>query len=166
VKPKQERRELQKLYAEIPHFKCRQGCTDCCGPVPATREEKRIAPQLAQTADTITNLVDENIISWCAMCPYARPGHGCAIYEDRPFICRLFGTSEHPMLKCHHGYHSEKQFTLEQTEHLVARYMKLYTHEEHLEHQQMVKAWKKKYTKEPDYRNGSDYDCFASLYDR
>lgn len=150
MKAKEERRELKKLYDLIPKFKCIEGCTDCCGPVPASREEKRKAPLLAGTADQIENLVDENVIAWCAMCPYARPEHGCAIYEDRPFICRLFGTSEHPHLTCHHGCGSEKKFTLEQTAQLTARYMKLYTAEEHAEHQQMVRAWQKKYTQEPE----------------
>src|SRR5258708_28093736 len=45
MKPKQERRCLRELYAQIPTFKCIEGCTDCCGPVAASREERRAHPE-------------------------------------------------------------------------------------------------------------------------
>lgn len=125
MKAKQERRELKKLYDLIPTFKCIEGCTDCCGPVMATREEMKKGPQLKVVADRIESLVNDKVLSWCATCPYARPGHGCAIYEDRPFICRLFGTTEDPMLTCTHGYGSEKKFTIAQSTALTNRYLNL-----------------------------------------
>ena len=160
MKPKQERRELQKLYDLIPKFKCIEGCTDCCGPVPASREEKRHAPRLAETAAIIENLVDQNIVNWCSACVYARPGHGCAIYEHRPFICRLFGTSEDPKLQCHHGYHSEKQFTVQQTTDLILRYFRLLSQEDRAEYARMSEAWNKKMAQEPEIR---EYDVFGVI---
>jgi uncharacterized protein len=150
MKAKQERRELEKLYAEIPKFKCIEGCTDCCGPVPATRDEKRLAPLLKGAVEQVENFVDESILSWCASCPYARPGHGCAIYNDRPLLCRLFGTSESPDLTCRHGCHSEKQFTVAQTNRLMARYLKLFSPEDRQEQYRLHLAWQKKYEQEPE----------------
>lgn len=38
-------------------------------------------------------------------CPHLGEG-GCEVYEERPLICRLFGTT--PMLLCPHGRHPEK----------------------------------------------------------
>jgi uncharacterized protein len=128
MKPKQEKRELKNLYDlidQMPKFECIPGCTDCCGPVPSSREEIRRAPMLANALDRLQTLVDEEVLGWCATCDYARPGHGCAIYEDRPFVCRLFGVSEDPKLTCVHGRGSSKKFTIEQTHLLVNRYLKI-----------------------------------------
>lgn len=74
------------LYEQIPAFKCVEGCTACCGPVPFSKwewehlKDKREAPE-----DKIS-------------CPYSLSGK-CDIYEDRPFMCRLFGTAG-GMLEC------------------------------------------------------------------
>jgi uncharacterized protein len=149
VKPKEERRELKKLYDLIdlmPKFQCIKGCTDCCGPVPASREETRKAPMLANAVDRLSTLVEEQVLGWCATCDYALPGHGCAIYQDRPFICRLFGYSEEPKLTCVHGRGSSKKFTIQQTKDLVGRYLKIVTAvpEQKANHDRLLGIMKKK----------------------
>jgi Fe-S-cluster containining protein len=128
VKPKDERRALKNLYDLIdrmPKFECIPGCTDCCGPVPASREEIRKASKLANVPERLETLVETDTLGWCATCDYARPGHGCAIYEDRPFLCRLFGYSEAPQLTCVHGRGSTKKLTIQQTAALTDRYVKI-----------------------------------------
>jgi len=77
---------LEDLYRQIPVFQCLPGCTDCCGPVPFTEEEWENVP-VKKTSETLT-------------CPYATET-GCEIYEHRPFMCRLFGTTQ--TLRCPHG---------------------------------------------------------------
>lgn len=68
---------LEKLYAQIPTFKCVPGCTACCGPVPFAKcEWDRIEDKRKSTG---------------LKCPYAG-ANGCDIYEKRPLVCRLFGT--------------------------------------------------------------------------
>lgn len=40
-------------------------------------------------------------------CPFASPEEGCLIYEERPILCRLFGTSTIPLLACKRGLTSD-----------------------------------------------------------
>lgn len=74
------------LYEKIPKFECKEGCAECCGPVPFTKweweqvEDKRKATSLD--------------------CPYAVSGR-CDIYDKRPLICRLYGAVR--KMKCPHG---------------------------------------------------------------
>lgn len=76
----------RNLYKKIPSFKCMLGCTDCYGPVPFSEwewsriKDKRQAKGLK--------------------CPYASR-QGCEIYEQRPFVCRLYGAIE--ILRCPYG---------------------------------------------------------------
>lgn len=142
MKPKEERRALKRLYSQIPTFKCRPGCSDCCGPVVASKQEQEVAPFLRSWEDTMS-LIDilktgataqelvagpllANAMSGCNSCPYVvQGGGGCAIYDDRPFLCRLFGASEDPWLTCPHGCGPAKKLTLEQTQKLYHQYIKL-----------------------------------------
>lgn len=64
---------------------CVPGCHDCCGPVLATIDEIRPLPAktLEQRAAALGDL----------NCVYL-DSCGCQIYQDRPLICRLFGTTE------------------------------------------------------------------------
>lgn len=143
MKPKQERRELKRLYSRIPIFKCIEGCTDCCGPVPASREERKLAPQLIspEMAGQIVDVMRGGGASpeelkaapkmgeWafgnCITCPYViEHGGGCAIYDDRPFLCRIFGTI--PSLPCPHGAGPERMLSAAEERDLMQSYHKLF----------------------------------------
>ncbi len=70
---------IKRLRRAIPQtVGCKPGCTECCGPVPFSRWEwmhlrdKRNEPGPG------------------GMCPYIENGR-CAIYSERPIICRAFG---------------------------------------------------------------------------
>lgn len=77
---------IRKLYKKIPSFKCKPGCHDCCGPVPWAKVEwDKIKDKRVQ--DSIN-------------CPYIGK-EGCDCYENRPMLCRLFGTVKG--MKCPHG---------------------------------------------------------------
>lgn len=127
MKPKQERRELQNIYDLIPKsdLPCIEGCSECCGPVMGSREEFRRAPKLLGYIEQLESFVDQQVVNWCGTCPYVMPGGGCAIYEDRPFLCRIFGASEEPRLRCPHGRGSSRPLTRTQTRKLMTRYQKL-----------------------------------------
>lgn len=128
MKPKQERRELEQLYAQIPvsDLPCVEGCADCCGPVPAGREETRRTPKLANSVEMIDVFDAAGVLDWCATCPYVIANNGgCAVYDDRPFMCRLFGNTEIKMLKCPHGRGASKPLNETQTRSLVERYYRL-----------------------------------------
>lgn len=144
MKPKQERRELRRLYSRIPTFKCVDGCTDCCGPVPVTREEHRqgaqlLSPELTGQLVDIMNAggasseelkASPELTQWaknmgaCLKCPYVLAnGGGCAIYDNRPFLCRLFGTV--PRMPCPHGAGPERMLSIADERELMRDYLKL-----------------------------------------
>jgi hypothetical protein len=126
IKPSKERKKLDWLYKQIPasDIPCVEGCSECCGPVAATAEELKQAPKLAD----YRNLVAEHIhLSGCANCPYVvATGGGCAVYDNRPFLCRLYGTTELSGLVCPHGPRSTQVLTTEQTFKLLNKYMDLF----------------------------------------
>jgi hypothetical protein len=85
-------RKISKLRQQIPSFSCVPGCHDCCGPVTASSVEMSRFP-LKSVAEHDAALSDLN-------CVYLGP-RGCDVYEERPLICRLFGTT--PSLPCPRG---------------------------------------------------------------
>lgn len=85
---------LHKIRSLIPKMNCIAGCSDCCGPVVFEKIEwDKVRIKKKGTS---------------IHCPYItgqRTGC-CEIYEDRPIICRLYGTIER--LVCPHGVKPEK----------------------------------------------------------
>jgi hypothetical protein len=144
MKPKLERRRLRELYARVPAFKCIPGCTDCCGPVAASREEQRKAPELLnlETARDIMGVLTKGgasaqelavapkLTAWaqtgadCLTCPYVIKHGGCAIYDDRPFLCRIYGNV--PSLPCPHGAGPAKMLSLAEERSLMHSYLELF----------------------------------------
>lgn len=103
-----KRRLLKKLQDRIPSFTCIPGCHDCCGPVPFSKIE--------------WNAVKDKRMAKGINCPY-QCEEGCAIYKDRPLICRLFGASEDQRLKCPHGCGPKKPLTKEETAKIMVEYL-------------------------------------------
>lgn len=83
---------IRMLGKCIPVMECVPGCHDCCGPVLATIDEIRRLP--AKTSKQREAALDELNCVYLDSC-------GCQIYQDRPLICRLFGTTE--KLPCPRG---------------------------------------------------------------
>lgn len=113
-----QRRALQRLYAQIPTFECVPGCTDCCGPVPVAAAEGERAPKLVGFLESLKP-------GDCLDCPYSAGGN-CEVYEDRPFICRLYGTApEEPRLRCPHGRKPDKPLSAARAAALTMEYQKI-----------------------------------------
>lgn len=105
--------KLQALYDAIPTFACKEGCSDCCGPVPMAKAEWqriKLEPRLKGLG--------------CTSCAYLIEG-GCSIYGKRPYLCRLFGASLEAKMRCPHGCGPDKPLTQKQTDILTKRYMKI-----------------------------------------
>jgi Fe-S-cluster containining protein len=85
-------RKIRFLRQRIPAFECVPGCHDCCGPVTASSEEMARLPfkTEAEHAAALAEL----------SCPHLGK-NGCQVYEERPLVCRLFGTT--PRLACPNG---------------------------------------------------------------
>lgn len=88
----QNRKKIRFFRKHIPEFMCIPGCRDCCGPILASTDEIADLPPLS------TQARDRALENWD--CPHLTDD-GCGVYEDRPLICRLFGTT--PRLACPHG---------------------------------------------------------------
>ena len=84
--------KISALRRQIPSFECVPGCHDCCGPVTTSPEEMSRLPR--KTAAEQEAAMDE------LNCVHLGP-NGCEVYDQRPLICRLFGTT--PCLPCPHG---------------------------------------------------------------
>jgi Fe-S-cluster containining protein len=76
---------IARLRDNIPSFECVPGCHDCCGPVTTSSEEMSRLP-VKSDAEHDAALEHFN-------CEHLGP-KGCEVYEERPLICRLFGTTE------------------------------------------------------------------------
>ena len=90
-------RKIRFFRRHIPRFDCIPGCHNCCGPVTASSEEMIELPTVnsAKRAHSLESL----------SCPQLHD-NGCMVYEDRPLVCRLFGTTTR--LPCPHGRRPER----------------------------------------------------------
>ncbi|RMO75501.1 hypothetical protein ALQ35_100066 [Pseudomonas fluorescens] len=84
--------KISALRRQIPSFECVPGCHDCCGPVTTSPEEMSRLPR--KTAAEQDAAMDE------LNCVHLGP-NGCTVYDERPLICRLFGTTK--TLPCPNG---------------------------------------------------------------
>jgi Fe-S-cluster containining protein len=102
---------LQALYDKIPKgFQCAPGCNLCCGPVPHCAEEAALIDD-----------DDRKRMDVSKPCPFTTP-QGCAIYDKRPFMCRIFGCAP-DMLACPHGLRPERMLTDEEASDLTDEYI-------------------------------------------
>ncbi|MBS7662529.1 YkgJ family cysteine cluster protein [Pseudomonas lalucatii] len=77
-------RKIDHLRRQIPAFACVPGCHDCCGPVTASSEEMARLPVRSAAEH------EAALARWD--CVHLGP-QGCRVYDQRPLICRLFGTT-------------------------------------------------------------------------
>ncbi|HUC61631.1 MAG TPA: YkgJ family cysteine cluster protein [Alphaproteobacteria bacterium] len=140
-------RRLRELERRIPEMDCIPGCTDCCGQVPWSLAEwarvKKPARErnleLAEVPSALLmhlGLLKEpggpylmptkggNLENLCVLCPFTSSG-GCAIHEDRPITCRLFGTVNEPGLACPHGRAPSKKLSSAETDMVLTEYLEL-----------------------------------------
>ena len=84
--------KIRFFRKHIPSFECEPGCHDCCGPVTTSTIEMSNLPVKTE-AEHDAALAD-------LTCPHLGE-NGCEVYEERPLICRLFGST--PRLVCPRG---------------------------------------------------------------
>ncbi len=98
---------LEDLYKKIPKSKCKDGCFTCCSnSVQFTPSEYKSMGGYSFDAES--------------MCCSHLVNGKCSVYENRPFVCRLFGTSE--LLECEHCT-PERVLTQKETNDLVHEYV-------------------------------------------
>jgi uncharacterized protein len=113
---------MNSIYRQIPGFRCVTGCGDCCGLVPWAAEEWARVADRAPAGVELLDFMDCVIPArpGSSVCPFF--DHGCTVYDDRPFMCRLFGTAPDARLTCPHGKRPTHQLTVENAARLKERY--------------------------------------------
>lgn len=104
-----EKTPIQKLYEKIPSFQCKEGCVRCCD------NWIQYAPEEAERCGEFTHMGSR--------CEKLDEKERCTVYPDRPFICRLFASSE--IMPCPYGYGPEQPLTEEETKALLKEYLRL-----------------------------------------
>lgn len=112
-----DRAEHRELYRSIPSFVCKEGCSDCCGPVPVTPWE---AQRLGIAGQMVTPFDPKTL-----KCGFLQDGK-CSVYDRRPFLCRLFGTVDNPRMACPHGCKPTKVMSAKQGLVKLERYRSLH----------------------------------------
>lgn len=101
---------LQELYDRVPKMAdCRGLCADSCGPIEASVRER----------ERIERRTDRKLEARCGSCSMLTPLGRCSVYEDRPMICRLFGTTK--TMACEHGCEPERWLTADESWELLLR---------------------------------------------
>jgi len=114
------RANLDKVYSKIPKVTgCKKGCTECCGPVPCTREEFDAIPDILEKLAPVCDEQGERMM----VCRF-KAEIGCLIYDYRPLICRLFGAVNDPGFRCPNGAKAVKPFRSRTAKRLVTRIAK------------------------------------------
>lgn len=114
MKIKKQIRIIKELRKIIPSFEC-GNCHTCCGPVPFSYYEKKLAEEIAGARAISKNMV----------CPYVDKVKGCLIYDERPIICRLYGAVDYVgrvLMLCPNGYGPKQKLTKQQGNIIKARY--------------------------------------------
>lgn len=133
---------LKELYEQCPPVPCPEGCDSCCGPTPFSVEElrrvehllppnakiesvRRALPQMEGLPSLEGCLVAVKPVvqdgERVAACAFKKKGGGCEIYEDRPFVCRLYGT----FAECENGLVSDPPLSKRQVDGMVNVYQKI-----------------------------------------
>jgi Fe-S-cluster containining protein len=116
---------LDAIYRQIPAFGCRPGCGDCCGLVPWSREEWARVADRAPAGVTLEAYDADTVIPMrgaSTTCPFF--SGGCTVYEDRPFMCRLFGTVRDARLTCPHGCRPDPLLSKQKADWLTMKYLR------------------------------------------
>jgi Fe-S-cluster containining protein len=117
---------LNKIYKKIPSLKCPPGCSACCGPVPLCSKEASVLKDLVK--DNPDKSLLEGLNSFMTPtdpdlnCKFSS-AKGCTVYENRPLMCRLFGTVE--SLKCPLGCAPSRYLTRAEENDLMTFYKNL-----------------------------------------
>jgi len=112
---------LDALYAKVKKTHCTKGCTKCCGPVPMMGvEAKRLG-------------LKQNYTKWDKdfRCQFASED-GCSVYENRPFVCRVFGTDTTSPISCPINKHLPVPHTEDDIIALMKEYMNLIIEEDEM----------------------------------
>ena len=109
-----EAKLIKFIRKQIPLFRCEKGCSDCCH-------------DLIMFSDWEWPQIKDKRIAKTLTCPYLNSENRCDIYEQRPIICRLYGTPKRANsgLACKRGLLPGNPLTEEKEAKLFSFYISL-----------------------------------------
>lgn len=90
--------KLDDIYRQIPSSTCPPDCGECCGPVYPARVETRNVKNWCREHGI--EFKDFGNVDKLLTCPYLLEDKRCQIYPVRPFMCRIYGITQHKLLLC------------------------------------------------------------------
>ena len=99
--------DIQKLYLKIPKSVCKDGCFGCC------TNSVQFAKEEAQRAGEY---------KYSGLCSFLDGNKKCGVYNNRPLVCRIYGTSE--IMICG-DCTPEKYLSEEETRAIIKEYAKI-----------------------------------------
>lgn len=78
---------IRDIYRRVPSANCKGLCADSCGPIPVFSNEPVVA--LTKTEHKMGLILFDPATTHC---PHLKD-EKCSVYEDRPLICRLWGST-------------------------------------------------------------------------
>ncbi|MGY0232793.1 YkgJ family cysteine cluster protein [Longispora urticae] len=93
---------LRRIYDQVPTSHCKGLCHETCNNIPAQAiETERIFKKHGIQLQPM------------GQCPALTEDKKCGVYEDRPLVCRLWGSSTYDTLRCPHGCEPDEWLTRE-----------------------------------------------------
>lgn len=104
---------MEEIYAEIPAIpSCTGACATACGPIVMFTEEwRRVKRSMGGKSP--------RLVPGSLRCPMLSPTGRCMVYTVRPYICRLWGTTE--TLECPEGCQPTRWLTREEAQDIFTR---------------------------------------------
>ena len=103
-------RALAELYAKVPSINCKGLCHTSCGIIDcSTREHELIHRNGGVRIPTMMEFVKRDRQGEVIVCPALSQDGKCTVYDVRPMICRLWGTTEG--MPCPYGCEPERVLT-------------------------------------------------------
>jgi hypothetical protein len=110
----QKLRTVQDVYAAIPQLDCQGKCQRSCGVIPLFPVEVELLKDKAISAPRCSTTEP--------ICSALKEGK-CSIYENRPFICRLWGNV--PKMPCLWGCKPKRYLAPQEEKKLLAAMLRL-----------------------------------------
>jgi Fe-S-cluster containining protein len=89
--------KLREIWDRLPKIDCQGFCWDSCGPIQLTRLEHKLTQRAGVTIEDSSYYQGGAALCVALTEPYKR----CAVYDDRPTICRLWGLTDG--MRCNYG---------------------------------------------------------------
>lgn len=113
--------KLARAYAKVPQIACKGLCHESCGIIPLIGKERELANRVAPEHVEKLGIKGADLVIYDdekrGCCPFLAEKR-CSIYEERPFMCRVWGVVDG--MPCPHGCQPEERMSKKRFDSLVA----------------------------------------------